>query len=706
MTAQEIYRELARIPDPVERQATCDWASALEEMSRTVDRGGLGAAVAALAGRMGVSRQTAQRKWCAWKKGGPAALVNRAKLPKPVARHSWESVFMKYCENDLNTSSNAWRRMMTDFRAGRAMEGVGTWRDCWRAERPFEAVPDFCPPDFVPAGASLCNLRKACRANPDWLFSIAVSRQGRKAAQRFLLPVLKTRLGLPVGAMTEYDDVWHNTDVLMPGMAKAVQPMEFAGYDVASGFKRSSLVKPRFERADGRRDNLKEQQFRFLFAFDHVVAGFHRDGVTDIVEHGTTAIREKVRRQIAAIPGYGRLIDIRDSGILSEQAHAGLFIGNGGGNFRLKALCEGAHGIMHNRLASLPGSRGRDAEHLHESRDALVKYEERLAAAAAKLPPDLAAYIEAGLLTFDQYMEAFRAIEASLMDDPEHRLEGWAGREVAEYSLGQGAWRKASELLDMGDGERAAIAAFLGAHPECRRVRPMSRREAWAAGQKDLVRVPDWEMPAFLDAEKDAVELTVRDNGLVGIRSEMWFGRDEMLYQAGAMKDRDGYVRAIPPRTRILAEFNPLVPGKIWVLSKEDGRTLGVCPVYNRAPAYDRRAVEAAMGAQAHDLASKLLPLRGRHQEEAENRARRLAANRAILAGAASPGPLDKVPLVPVPAGAGAERPADIGELAGAPAAEDEDYFPGEDDADGVADFLAGITTTQGDNNDEQSSAS
>ena len=78
------------------------------------------------------------------------------------------------------------------------------------------------------------------------------------------------------------------------------------------------------------------------------------------------------------------------------------------------------------------------------------------------------------------------------------------------------------------------------------------------------------------------------------------------------------------------------------------------------------------MGAQSHDLASKLLPLRGRHQEEAENRVRRLAANRAILAGAASPGPLDKVPLVPVPAGAGAEDAAPC------------EPFSDEDDADGI----------------------
>ena len=56
MTAAELYSELAAIPDPVERQATAEWAAALDEMSRTAGRGGLGAAVAALAGRMGVSR--------------------------------------------------------------------------------------------------------------------------------------------------------------------------------------------------------------------------------------------------------------------------------------------------------------------------------------------------------------------------------------------------------------------------------------------------------------------------------------------------------------------------------------------------------------------------------------------------------------------------------------------------------------------------
>ena len=671
--AAELYEALAAIPDPAERQLSADWAAAIEEARARAARGSIGAEVAALARRFGVSVATARRRWDDYGREGARGLVRRNRLPRALARSAWEAAFRRYAEDDLNTSANAWRRMMADFRGGRTLEGVGTWRDCWAAERPGEPVPAACPPDFTPHGASLQNLLRAARRNPDWRFSIAVSRRGRKAAQPFLVPVLKTRLGLPVGAMTEYDDVWHNTDVLVPGQAGAVQPLEFAGYDVASGFKRSSLMKPRLVRADGTRDNLKEQQFRFLFAHDHIAVGFHRDGVTDIVEHGTTAIRENVRRQIAAIPGFGSLIRICDSGILSEQAHAGLFIGSGGGNFRMKALCEGAHNILHNRLASLPGSRGRDAERLHESRDALVKYEERLAAAAARLPADQAALLEAGLLTFDQYAAAFAAIQAALMDDPEHQLEGWAGREVVEYTLDNGAsWRPATELLDMGDAERAAIGAFLASRPECRRVRPMSRREAWRAGQPGLVRVPEWEMPAFLDAAKDAVELTVRDNGLVGLRSDLYFGRDEMLWNAGAMKTRGGYVQGLPPGRRVLAEFNPLMPGKLWILSKEDGRTLGMCPLFERAPAYDRRAVEAAMGAQSHDLARKLLPLRGRHQDEAERRVARIAHNAAVLAGAV-PAPAPAAPEgapepAPLPRGI---RPATLDELS-APAPEPE----------------------------------
>ena len=63
---------------------------------------------------------------------------------------------------------------------------------------------------------------------------------------------------------------------------------------------------------------------------------------------------------------------------------------------------------------------------------------------------------------------------------------------------------------------------------------------------------------------------------------------------------------------------------------------IGVAQRYDRAPAYDRHAIEAAMGAQAHDLASKVLPMHGRHQAEAEDRAARMAHNLGVIKAAAA----------------------------------------------------------------------
>lgn len=629
------YEQLAAVSSMEARVAAADWKSYMMEIEAAPKNQRV-RVMEQMASRGVAPFGTIRRRFYAYQRAGAAALVDRRRVRQLTAANPWLECYMHYVENDLNTSMGGYRTMMRDFRRGRAMLGaIGTWRDVWRRERPDEPMPAECPLDWTPHGATYANLQAVAKANPNYYFNVFANRRGRKAAGRYLLPVLTTRAGLPVLAKVEYDDVWHNTDIMLG--AKVCQPLEFAGYDVASGFKCSSIMKPRFERADGKRDNLKEQQFRFLFAYDHIVRGFHRGGIEDVVEHGTTAIRQNVERQIRAIPGMGELITIRRSGILSEQVHAGLFIGNGGGDFKLKALCEGTHNLLHNRTAGLVGSRGRDAEHLHESQAALVKYEERLMAAAAKLPEEFALKLEAGLLTFDEYHAAFRQIEDALMRDPEHKLEGWDGKVVQEWRLASTSndWRPMSELVDMAkedpDGARA-VAVVVGRDPALRRVRPMSRWEAYQEGIQggEIVKVDDWYLPHFMDIEKDAIEVRVRDNGLIGFRNELLYGRDEMLYRA-AVKNRAGWQQSMAPGAKALALYNPMMPEKIWLVDAADGHTLGTCALYNRAPAYDRHAIEVKMGEQAHDLAGKVLPIRGRHQAEAEERAARMANNLRVI---------------------------------------------------------------------------
>ena len=630
------YESYASVTSVTARMEMKEWSDRMAEIA-SAPKNERVKVMKEMAARGDASYGTIRRRFYAYQKHGLAALVDRRSEKAMSAKNPWLECYMTYVENDKNTSMGGWRAMMRDFRSGHPMVGsIGTWREVWAAEHPGQAVPAACPLDWVPRGATYANLQAVAKANPEYYFNLFASRQGRKAAGAYLLPVLKTRVGMAVLSCVQYDDVWHNIDISWGG--KVVQPLEFAGYDVATGYKCSSIIKPRFARADGVRDNLKEQQFRFLFAYDHMVRGFHRGGIEDIVEHGTTAIRDNVEKQIRAIPGVGELITIRRSGILSEQVHAGLFIGNGGGNFKMKALCEGAHNILHNRTASLLGNRGRDAEHLHESQAALVKYEERLMAAAAKLPEEFALKLECGLMTFDEYVAAFREIEHSLMADPEHKLEGWGEKTVAEWRLSatSNEWHTFEELMGMSPAERTAIAAVVGRNPALKRVRPMSRFEAYQAGLKsgEIIRVDDWYLPHFMDIGKDAIDATVRRSGLIGFRNDALYGRDEMLYRA-VVKNHAGWEQAMSPDTKVSILFNPLMPEKIWLVDKGDGRTLGTCALYNRAPAYDRHAIEVKMGEQAADLAAKVLPVRGRHQLEAEARAERMANNLRVMKAAA-----------------------------------------------------------------------
>ena len=95
---------------------------------------------------------------------------------------AWLECYMTYVENDRNTSKNGWRQMMADFRSGKPMIGmIGTWRDVWARERGFEPMPQECPMDWVPRGATYENLQEILKHNPDYYFNILSTRRGRKA---------------------------------------------------------------------------------------------------------------------------------------------------------------------------------------------------------------------------------------------------------------------------------------------------------------------------------------------------------------------------------------------------------------------------------------------------------------------------------------------------------------------------------------------
>ncbi len=657
----------AMIDDWKDRLRVDVLSQAMERISAT-KHGERGAAFEEEAKLAGVSAKRLHNLYTKWKRAKTdderkLALADGRKIAAASRPNPWIQIYMRYCDNDKNTDTGGWYAMKREFHAGTlVVPGVGNWIQAWQAEHKFGDIEELRDPstgklvppeDWMPLGASQKHLSDLARRDPDRRFNLAFNRQGRRAAHRFLLPVLQSRAGVTVGEITQFDDVWLNDDVIVDG--RVCRPLAFVGYDYASAYQCARAMKPRVRNEEtGRMKNLNEYDFRCLLACHCCRTGFWRRRARFVLEHGTTAIRNDrttpVRDNIMATARLlGFNVELCESGILSEQAHAGLQKGCGGGNFRMKALCEGSHNVLHNALASLPGSHGRDAEHLHESNAALVKYEQWLLDAAGALDPVFAAKLVAGLQTWGEYEAAYDTICREVMKRSDHRLEGWGGRMVREVCVG-GRWVDATAFAaDSSPEDVALMGVAVRQNPKLIRDRPMSRLEAWHGGVKDLRAKGEWaefpliDMAAFFTFNPragrpfgDWVELAVRDNGLVGLRDGFYFGRDELLFRA-VVKDRRGYASALPPGKKVLVLVNPLMPDFAVFADPATRNALGVAARHDRAPAYDRHAIEAAMGAQAHDLAGKVLPMRGRHQDEAEERAARMAHNLCVIkeAGAA-----------------------------------------------------------------------
>ncbi len=602
---------------------------------------------AIIARQEGIPLKTFERMYYAWREHGVLGLADGRKVKKHGSLHQALDDFKRYIELDKNTSKGGYDAFMRDFRAGVAFQ-FGTWRDMWRAQFPYEEVPEMCPAGWIPKGWTYGNLMKMLDKDPAHLMNIAWNRQGQFAASKYTLSVIRSRVdpktgkNLPVGAIYQADDVWHNINVFAPGVKGLFQPLEFAFYDVASAFKMGSFMKPRFNRVDEKTgrvkgENLNEFQFRSALAFVCIRTGFHRDGVRFILERGTTAIRENVQRRIAGIPYWGQKIHFEASGRMNTPAHKGMFIGNAGGNPRFKSLCEGSHNILHNASASLLGNRGRDAAHYHESAAAQEKYAEGVLAKVddLKLPEDILKILELPYLTFDQFRQAFAAIEDAVMDRRDHRLEGWQNNQIQEFRLSETSpWLPVSALEGMTDAEKMAVRAVVRQNPEAlARMENMSRKEVWRRGLCDLVRVPAIEYPAFMDP-RDAKILKVAQDRTVSFTDKDYFPGEKRVYVAQYV-DRAGIPHWLTPGTEVRAYFCPWgdLSEKLWLCDMNDN-LLGIAQLATRAFWGDQEAIRKAAGEKFRDIAMMTAPMKARHLGDAAEQTAKLAWNKAVLEAA------------------------------------------------------------------------
>ena len=389
--------------------------------------------------------------------------------------------------------------------------------------------------------------------------------------------------------------------------------LEFHGLDLKSAYKFAWGTRTRVLRADGTHEGLKEGDFRFLYAAALASYGFHPDGTTNIVEHGTTKLPEEVERLL--FDQTGGLIRFERGGMQGAAAHAGQYLGRPKGNFKVKAALESLGNLIHNELAALPGQTGMNRLYAPEEQHGRQRHTDALICALSQLPEERIAWLQWDYCTIQQFRLILDELYARLNDRKEHELEGWDELYVPDRATG--------------------------------RMRRMSPKEVWTPGARRLVPIDPATLALVIGTEH-GVELTTR-NGMLTMKNGEISG-DPLRFDASLLPDRE----------KFLAVMNPFDPSRIFVFDAHNAFVDALPRIWS-VDRSEEDAVRRAQGAALKAEAEALAPLRRRHLAEARVNADRAKNNAAVLRGAtAKPAedPDEETPAVRRGAGVNAELAA------------------------------------------------
>lgn len=582
--------------------------------------------------RRGWSMDRIRAKYYGWLASGRAwtALVDWAAVPKTPGddRRGFAEAYKTYVERNQRAAKPAWRAMIRDLRRGVNLPGVGTWRDVWARQYPGESIPERCPQDWIPRGWLYSNCQRKAKLTT---FEIAVARKGMTAARQFAPAVYSTRVGLEPGRIYQFDDVWHDVLIAVPGVnRKLVRPLEFGCIDVASTYKPGYGMRPQIRREDGSREGLGRAHFKALIAHMLCNVGWHPDGTVFVIEHGSASLLPADQELVTRLTD-GK-VSFRTSEILGRQLHG--FKGQGHGNFKAKALIESSHRLIHYEAAALPAqtggmSRTEEPEQLY----GLQGYAAKVLEAWERVPQEQRDKLWFGdALTFTSYRSIVDVLYSAIYSRTDHAIEGWEENEwmEAEWSIdGRGDWRAARDIATLPEAMRDVGRRALTT-PGCYRLRRMSPREVWDAHKTRLVRLPAWAVVDFLGDDCYRT-VTVGRDGLIAFQDRELTGLPCKYRYAGMVMQPDGSGARLTPGVEYGLYVLPHNTSAAVVVDARRRTVLGVAPAWSAVDPLNKEQVGVMVEAQARMLAMQAAPIRARHAAEHAEFDERKLANDLLL---------------------------------------------------------------------------
>lgn len=575
------------------------------------------------AGQRGMSRHRLRAKYYEWRDSGRnwRVLVDWARVGQmqKTPRSLCDTLYKTYCGKNQRANKRAYSKMMHDIRCGITIDGIGLnggagdWTDIWRASYPDIPAPDVCPMDWTPPGMSYRNMQTYANITER---EQIIMRIGTRAAHFTVPPVYSTRVGMKPGQLYQCDDVWHDIEVIMPGVNKGLaRPLEFACIDYASTNKIAYALVCQIENDDGSKTGLNERQMLYLICHILTNVGYHRDGCVIVIEHGTATVRPKIRDIITRLTG-GKVV-FRTSEIIGKAIVGGMYDGTGKGNFKAKALVENSHRLLHYEAAYLPAQTGANSRiDRPEQLAGLEKYAKDIVKKWETLPESKRGLLWAHALTFWAYRSIVKDLYTVIYNRTDHRCEGWEENEweVPVFSIdGKTNWTSEAIIPTLSPKmqELAKEVCKTDGHVKARRKSPV---EVWVEGQDELEHLPPWSIIEIL-GDKYCHKASVGANGLIEFQDRNIMPGRKLRFQS-QVKSPAGEAFILPPNKVVNVYAFPHDLSKAVYAEPDTLEIIGVAPAWNAVSPINSVQVDAAIEAQQKLIAAADAPLKARHEDD------------------------------------------------------------------------------------------
>lgn len=660
-------REYAGLP--LKSRDRVDWL--LEVMER-VAKAGRGRQVALcedIAKAADMSRNTIYNLWKSYRSTGDWRVLidkrhtsefwNRDPSKRIGLPHEFIQDWKTRCENNQRAFKPAWRILINDWRKWRA-------GDLTKAIPGYDRAPEPAPNSRIPRGWNYSNLLQYAPTDVE----LSAARQGRTAALKLMPGIHSTRVGAFEAGLAgpfrdiEFDDMWHDFEVNVPGQKTACRLLEFNAVDSFTTYIFNPGLKPRVRNMDtGRMQALNERDFHLYvinWILDH---GIHPLGTTFHVENGTARLSKAFVEKLQMwFPG----LKIETGGMSGAPAFSGAYSERAKGNPNSKAIKEGLGKLIHNQTAFLPGQVGMNRDNLPASHDGRDRENETMLAICSHLP-QLRDQLQFGFLWFKDAVFAVNEIYGLLNCRDDHQIEGWAEIggvvDMFRFSTQSDDWRPLSEVSALPENERFALSMMLRLDPGLRQPRTLSPAQMLLSHGTRLLRLPDEALPDLL-GQRFGQTIPVA-GGLIKFAQP---GLGKLRFKA-KYQDGDGFIRRLENGQSVLAHLNPWKPDFLYLSDAGTGRYLGKAARDHAHTRGDTDAIHAAHGRAQADYKNSLNELVARHGLQ---RIPHLRSNTTAVRKAASPGPRD---LALASAGFDAATMLDDDAEDHAPTAEGASYF-------------------------------